>query len=226
MRTKSIRGGIVFTLTAMVLVCTGSSWAALNAHNGSVASGGSGAVNVDLFSVSAAGGLQLGLAFHQSATHVLEGTYDAPAEPPVFVAEFAINNETAQSWGAFVVQLFGSDFFGVNGVAAGGPLAQDIDPVVPGGNGPTEIAFLVNAGSIALAGSAIGRDGENALLYIAFADPVDPGESFGLAFFISDVGTPDANYVIAHTPLVIPEPGSLALLAIGAATAVARRRKR
>lgn len=226
MQTNSIRGGIVFALTAMVLVCPGNSWAALNAHNGSVASGGSGAVNVDLFSVSAAGGLQLGLAFHESATHVLEGTYDAPAEPPILVAEFAINNETAQPWGAILVQLFGSDFFGVNGGAGGGPLAQDVDPVVPGGNGPTDIAFLVNAGSIALAGSAIGRDGENATLYIAFSDPVDPGESFGLAFFINDVGTPDTNYVIAHTPLPIPEPGSLALLAIGALTAASRRRRR
>ncbi len=103
MQTNSIRGGIVFALTAMVLVCPGNSWAALNAHNGSVASGGSGAVNVDLFSVSAAGGLQLGLAFHESATHVLEGTYDAPAEPPILVAEFAINNETAQPWGAILV---------------------------------------------------------------------------------------------------------------------------
>lgn len=197
-------------------------------HNGTVATSGDGSVNVDFFWINSPGGLLFGTAFHEVTAHSFLYEYDSGSEPPVFLAEFAISNETASPWNTFYVSLLQADFYGVNGGVPGGPLARTANPVVLGGSGADEVAFGVNTGSATLAGSSIFRDTVNSVLQISFLDAVDPGESFAIAFFV-DVSSAGQGpqFLLSQSPVAtaIPSPTSAALGLPALALCWLRRRR-
>ena len=175
-------------------------------HNGSVASGGTGEVQIDFFSASVDGGLFAATNFRENVTHTFEYDYEPPIEPPVLFFQLAIRNSTDIAWKDYHIDLTGADFFGFSDFPDPAELVPEINPVVFEGTGNDEILFrTAGDNQVTVESSMIERDGENASLWIFFDDLVDPGEAFQLAFRIDDVGTPDPDFVMDHAPSVISE---------------------
>src|SRR5687768_3351170 len=187
---------VVPALTVALFLAAGTARADIVSHNGTALTGGSGAANVDLFWVNTPGGLLIGTAWHEVTTHLLAYAYDDESEPPIFLAEFAISNETLTPWKRFQLLLVGADIYGSNGAVYGGQLARATDPVVFGGLGPEDVTLSVPTGTVVVSSSSIARDGNNAILDIHFSDYVDPGEAFGLAFHVNDVGQTDRSFLL------------------------------
>lgn len=153
-------------------------------------------------------GLVLETAYNEVAAHEIFYAYDELASS-VNVDDLIVN-QSGTAWTRFSVELDGADFFG----SSSGLLAPEIDPVDPAGlPGDALLDLLVASGDVTLAGSRIERDGQGARLWIAFADPVDPGESFELLFKAGDVGLVDQAFVMTGFANNIPEPAIAALLA-------------
>lgn len=209
---------------ALALLLAPAARADIVFHNGTVASGGSGDVNVDLFYVNSPGALLVGKAFHENATHLMAYAYEPRVEPPLLFVEFAVNNETSTPWAGYVMYLAGADFFGANGGNPGGDPARAVNPVTLGGLGVDDILYDVPVGSVSVSSSAITRGAEDSILTISFGDLVDPGESFSLLFFIDDIGQIDEGVVIGQAPVPIPSPTSTTLALLGLGALVGRRR--
>lgn len=180
-------------------------------HNGSEDSSppGSGEVDVRLVEEN---GIIFKL-FSESTGHFLVEAYD-PGLFSTGVLDAPIN-ATGDSWDAYVVGLFGAEFFGF----AGG-LVPDADPLTFGGTfAENKIEFLGGAG-VSVGFSAIDRTGPNPTLIIVFDDPVDTGESFGLGFIVQDVGIVEEQYAMFQAPITdfdtpVPEPLTATTMILG-----------
>ncbi len=218
----SILRTVIAGIFAHLLIAPAASALILH-HNGSLGSAGDGSVNVGIVSDDTAGGLLLGTTFHEVAPHTMLYAFDE-CEPPVFVAEFAIVNQTPLAWNRMYITLHQGEFLGANGGNLGGPPARSAHPVVAGGIGAEDIAFIVNTGSVGVAGSQILRNGGDSMLVIDFSELVDPGDSFGIAYF-ANVPEPGQapQLLMTHSPVAIPEPAGWLLLAGAIPCLLARR---
>mgnify|MGYP001085963471 CR=1 FL=1 len=196
----------------------------LIAHNGTAATGGLGLVNVDLLAVDPPGEFIFGTTFHEVAAHSFLYAYDIGSEPPVVMAEFAVQNNTGQAWHGFRMLLIGADLHGINGSAAGASPARSDNPVVFDGTGADEIAFRPVNGFSFVLDSSLTRANGNALLEIRFLDPVSPNESFQLAFQVDNFPSINSTQFVLMQRPVIPEPGATVLALQGAALLLLRRR--
>lgn len=212
----------------LVTLACGSVGADVVFHNGSVASGGTNAVQIDFFTDSPDGALFAATNFRENATLIHQYAYQPPVEPPVLFFELAVRNSTDIAWKDFHVDLFGADFFGFNVGFPGGPLAREVDPVVREGIGPEDILFRdpANPNAIEVESSMIVRDGQDASLWMFFDDFVDPGEAFQLSFRVNDVGIAELDYTMHQAPSVIPAPGAALLGMLGFTTMAWAKKRR
>ncbi len=189
-------------------------------HNGFGALGDE-SVQVDFaFDSATPGVLGTAINFRDNESHLFLYDYEPPAEPPVFLVEFAIVNDTASAWTDFHVDLVGGDIFSL-----AGDLAREINPAVEDGVGSGDVFVGDPNNHVSIDGSAIVRDGENASLWVVFDDLVAPSEAFQLSFFVQDVGATDTGFAMQQTPTPIPAPGA-ALLALMGAPLVAFAKRR
>jgi len=171
-------------------------------HNGRLASLGSGEVAADFYWTGVPGGFFAARRLYETKPHEIQYFYETYLEPPVLTLEYAIRNDTDVAWTGYQVELFGADFIGLNGGDRRGPSARIDNPVVPEtGFAEGDILFLARRGEITVAGSWIERESDNAVLTVTFAEPVDPGESFLLAYFVDDAGLRDRTFKMVSTPL-------------------------
>jgi len=171
-------------------------------HNGRPATLGSGEVAADFYWAGVPGAFVSARRLYEVAPHEIRYFYETYVEPPVLTLEYAIRNDTSVSWSGYQMQLFGADFIGLDGGDRQGPQARADNPVVPDtGFANGDILFMTRHGRITVADSWIERDGDNATLTVMFSEPVDPGESFMLAYFVDDVGMRDKSFEMISTPL-------------------------
>ena len=216
-KRRSMGGRLIASVVACVsLLSPSGADADITFHTGisAGASHDSGTNSVDVaFVVTdiSSGVLVAGTSFMENATHAFGYVYE-DSEPPVFFLEFGVFNQTGVPWSRFEVELLGSDFFGIAGPGVIGDPAREADPA-GAAIGSDLISVLPVIGSVSVGSSSIERSANGAELSISFADAVDPGEAFQMAFYIDDVGDPDTGFAMLQTP--IPAPGAYVLGVVG-----------
>jgi len=174
-------------------------------HDGRLATNGTGDTQVDMLWTSFPGGFFTARRFLESESHTSRYFYESLLEPPVLNIEVVVRNDSPDTWASYQVSMTGADFGSLTPGDALSPLARAEDPVEQQvgltGDGILLLDRSGRDGFVSVLSSHIDRDGENATLTINFADPVEPGEAFLLAYFVRDVGQIDKGYTMVSTPL-------------------------
>lgn len=201
---------------AGILLGYSTAFAGILAHNGTTDSNPPGNGDTSIFVNQQAVG-EIAMVFGQDAEHAILELYDPPATWRQYT--LFISNATAQSWGGYVVTVGLGDLYGFNN----GQIPE-VDPLTTAGTfAENKVEFLTLSPGVSLLGGFVNRDADPALTVI-FSDPVDPGEGFGLSFYVLDVGQVDEGFILTQKPLIVPEPAT-AMLAISSIMIFAVRRR-
>jgi hypothetical protein len=210
---------------------------AVTSHNGSVTSNPPGTGDVPV---------SLNYPYHEAvysavATHEVHYSYALSVSTHLYNPSI-ITNDTGQPWIGFEILLDGGDFAGWK---ADIPIQAPADqPIVDSGRMgfvsydsiPYDLISLEHGLDtlylpFTFAGSTITRFNDqgagfrDARLTVTFGDPLQPTTTFRLVYsIIPSPGLPNATELTAFFTPIVPEPGTLTLLAAGVLATVPRRK--